>query len=293
MIKQRAHRLFASRLGLILGLLALIVSQAPQAASACSAQTPCQIEGGSYLARTPEGWDGKSPLPVVMFLHGFDSSAQNVMDDQEMARDLSQAHALLIAPQGTEGRPGKLGWSWPGRNVSRRDDVAFLDRVMVDVSQRFPVDAAHTLASGFSLGGSMIWYLACQGHTKFTGYAPIAGAFWVPEPETCPSGPQNIRHIHGVSDETVPMIGRIVGSPTQPSRQGIVMHGISTWQRLNGCEINPPVVDVHGDQICRVWKAKGCSTQHEIVLCLHDEGHFYKGDWVRDAFQWMMGLKTT
>ena len=38
--------------------------------------------------------------------------------------------------------------------------------------------------------------------------APVAGAYWEPLPETCPSGPMSLRHVHGLADPTVPMKGR-------------------------------------------------------------------------------------
>jgi len=263
---------------------------ASEIACACSVTTPCTIEGGSYLAATPKDWDGKTAMPIVIFLHGYDSSAQDVLANNELVQGLSERHALLIVPQGIKNQGGKTGWSFASRENRARDDIDFLDRVMKDAARRFPVDTAHSLVSGFSLGGSMVWYLACFGHTHFTAYAPIAGSFWVPEPEDCPSGPQNIRHIHGISDETMPMIGRVVGPPEHPSRQGMVMRGINTWQKVNGCAQVTPRLEALKGQICRIWPAQNCTSGRELVLCLHDEGHFYKGDWVAQSFDWMMGL---
>ena len=116
----------------------------------------------------------------------------------------SDRGVLLVAPDGTGG-----DWSFPGLPAERtRDDVAFVDEVVEDVRRRYPVDQARLWATGFSLGGSMVWYLACLRAQSFAAFAPIAGAFWQPMPTQGRSGPVNLSHIHGLTDAMVPLEGR-------------------------------------------------------------------------------------
>src|SRR5271166_677264 len=38
---------------------------------ACGPRAPCVVSGGTYLARVPARWDGRSPLPAVVYFHGL------------------------------------------------------------------------------------------------------------------------------------------------------------------------------------------------------------------------------
>ena len=208
------------------------------------------------------------------------------MANQELADTLSDANVLLIAPQGQTDWRGPRSWSFPGKAIENgRDDFAFVRRVVDDAQQHWPIDKTHLLASGFSVGASMTWYIACRMPQQFAGFAPIAGAFWVPEPETCEGGPVNIRHVHGTDDGTVPMKGRILRNGTL--RQGDVMHGISTWRRINGCSEEPNDHTTSGELTCRTWRSGSCTSGRAVELCLHSGGHDYKAAWVLDGMRWL------
>jgi polyhydroxybutyrate depolymerase len=258
------------------------------AAMACDARTPCAVEGGEYLARVPTGWDGKSPLPAVIFFHGYAGSAEAVMADEDLARVISEAGVLLVAPEGIQDPRGMRTWSFPGAAHLSRDDFAFVARVVDDVEKRWPIDKRRLLASGFSVGGSMVWYVACRMPERFAGFAPVAGAFWVPEPETCPGGPVDLRHVHGLADQTVPMKGRSLRNGTL--RQGDVLHGMSTWRRIDGCPDTPTREERMGALTCQTWSDKACSSGKELVLCLHQGEHEIEAEWVLEGVQWLDGL---
>jgi polyhydroxybutyrate depolymerase len=249
---------------------------------ACSATEPCVLPTGEYLVRLPQGWDGRSPLPTVVFLHGHMGSAAQVMADAGLTDELDARGILLVAPDGV-GR----SWSFAGKLTGPRDDIAFLESVADDIAARFPVDRERLLASGFSVGGSMVWYLACQGHGRFSAYAPAAGAFWMPEPQDCAAGPQNLRHVHGTEDAVVPLTGRRIGAGFH---QGDVMRGIATWRRVNGCN-QPPVTTAAGGMICERWNASGCSGRRDLEVCLHDGGHEVPRGWIAAAMEWTADLK--
>lgn len=171
--------------------LAAVFSAAARA-DECGPTAPCQVKEGFYHMRLPAGWDGKSPLPAAVFFHGYGGSAADVMTDEEMGKVLSNLGVLLIAPNGNDTR-----WSYPAKIQGPRDDFAFVGAVLDDVEARLPIDKTRLWATGFSIGGSMTWYLACFMGERFAAFAPIAGAYWEPMPTTCPSGPVSMRHIHG------------------------------------------------------------------------------------------------
>ena len=61
-------------IGMILGFAAII--GAPRQASACGPDSRCAVDGGYYLASAPADWDGQTPLPVVVYFHGWNGSPE-------------------------------------------------------------------------------------------------------------------------------------------------------------------------------------------------------------------------
>lgn len=267
---------FCLGLGLCAGL--------PGAALACNELQPCPVKGGSYLVQTPASWDGKSKLPVIVFFHGAFSTARDTMYSLDITGSAANAGALLVAADGAS-----KNWAFPGkRNDTQRDDFAYAAAVLDDVEQRFPIDKSKILATGFSVGGSMVWYLACVMGGRFTAFAPVAGAYWEPLPDDCPSGPVALRHIHGLADKTVPMKGRSLRNGQ--FKQGDVLESFRRLRVRNGCPEEPDREEVMGMMTCRTWAAKSCASRKEAVLCLHPEDHYVNGQWVEDGFRWMTGL---
>lgn len=255
----------------------------PPAALACDAATPCKVGQGFYLVRTPAGWDGRSPLPTAVFFHGYRGSAEEVMKDEGMGKALSDLGVMLVAPNGND-----MSWSFPGAMKPGRDDFAFVGSVLDDVERRFPVDKTRLFATGFSVGGSMAWAIACRMGGRFAAYAPIAGAFWEPLPESCPGAPVSLRHVHGLADQTVPMKGRWVGQGR--FKQGDVLESMAKLRRFDGCPAEPTRVEVSGTMECRTWSASACSSGRELVLCLHPGEHEIEASWVADGYRWLDDL---
>jgi polyhydroxybutyrate depolymerase len=261
----------AALLGLVAGLSAYALSTGDaRDPHACGADLPCLVQGGAYLARPPVDWDGRSALPAVVFFHGWMHSASDVMRDERMARVMSDLGNLLVAPDGAGH-----SWSFPGSPSHYRDEFAFVRAVLDDVEARFPIDKRRLWASGFSQGGSMVWYAACFLGDRFAAFVPVAGDFWEPLPPNCPAGPASIRHIHGLVDETFPTRGRDVA---EHSHQGDLWQGWALWLRTDGCIAPPDRVDTVRGMNCQIWAAQSCSSRHELALCLHDGGHVFNAE---------------
>lgn len=252
----------------------------PLRAQACGPNDACEVENGFYLVRAPTGWDGKTPLPAVMFFHGYRESADTIMKNADLVARMDRLGALLIAAHG-EGQT----WSFPGSPARNRNEFDYVQAVLDDVEKRFPIDPKRFIASGFSQGGSMVWYLACTMGSQFAGFAPISGAFWRPQPTRCPSGPVNLRHVHGTNDRTVPMEGRALMGGAY--RQGDVREGLKMFLNNNQCR-SDPVAQTSGGLGCEIWR--GCGTKAEIDLCLHLGGHDFDPRFVEDAMRWIDGL---
>jgi polyhydroxybutyrate depolymerase len=256
---------------------------AARAAESCGVEAPCAVPNGEYLMRLPPGWDGATRLPVILYFSGAGIAAKDSWGDEGLRKAADSNHALIVFADG-ENR----NWSYPGKMRGVRDDFKYADDVLDDVERRLPIDKGDILASGFSVGASMVWYLACLQASRFRAFAPVAGAFWEPMPTTCPAGPVSLRHVHGTSDRTVPMAGRELRGGLY--KQGDVEESLRRLRARDGCADAPDKTYERGGLTCRLWSAKTCGSHREVEACLHQGAHMLDGEWVGDGFQWMKRL---
>lgn len=283
----------AGRFGLAITALAMaLVTTLPPAAIAqeqprteerltpCPAEGGCPVEGGFYRILLPARAAIGPPRSAIMYFHGWQGSAEEIIADQGLVAVARRLGVALIAPDGM-GRT----WSYPGSPGHHRDEFAFIGHVLDDVAQRFPVDPDRILASGFSQGASMVWNLACRMPSRFAAFGPIAGAFWEPFPQDCVGPRPNLIHIHGTSDTTVPMAGRPLRSGY---RQGDLFRSLavlapgctSSWAGEVRKTPRPEALT------CRL--ATDCPGPARLELCLHGGGHMSDPAWVERAWHLAM-----
>lgn len=245
-------------------LLFLITASAAAAATPCMVSPGCTVDGGRYLAHAPSGWDGRAPLPAIVYHHGWQESAEDVVADKVLTAFANRHGLLLVAPHG-EGKT----WSYPGAPGRHRDEFAFAGALLKDVKARFPVDARRLVAVGFSQGGSMVWNLACHAPGLYSHHAAVAGGFWEPSPTACSGRGVNLIHIHGLADATVPMAGRALRDGRY--RQSNLWRDWRIWLEEDQCPELATRMSVQAGRSCRIWNA--CGRPGALALCLHESGH--------------------
>ena len=260
-------------------ILALLLLLAP-AAHALPPCDPCTIAGGAYRAVTPPGWNGADRLPVLLFLHGWRANGSDMVTDPSISGPTAALHFLLIAPDGAGGT-----WSFIGAPGGNRDDFSFLHAVLADVHARWPVEDRTVVAGGYSIGGSMVWDLACHAAGGFTAFLPFSGGFWEPMPEACTSGPVNLRHVHGRADTTVPLAGRSIGGRW---RQADILQGFAIWRAEDRCAVTADRHTRSGELDCDIWSA--CGSGRTLQLCLHPGDHVIDAAWLEGGLRWALAL---
>lgn len=238
----------------------------------------CQISTGEYHITLPE--NANRPVPVVMFLHGYGGSGLGALRNTAMVNGLQERGYAVIAPNATERRNGNRSWvffpGWEGR-----DEAAFLQDVMADAGDRFGVSQENTVLSGFSAGGFMVNYLACEHPDHFAAYASVSGGFWRPQPTEC-AGPIRLHHTHGWRDKTVPVEGRQLGGGR--FEQGDIHAGLELWRQVNGCASHAPDrVWEEGDDLRRRWD---CGEGADIEFTLFPGGHRVPKGWAAKMLNW-------
>lgn len=282
----------AAELRLLLGLAALVAAlsvpgraqpqaAAPEAVDACPAERGCKVADGYYrIVLPPQAAPGRR-LGAIMYFHGYQGSAEETVADRGLVAVAQRLGVALVAPHGA-GRT----WSFPGSPAHNRDEFAYVGQVLDDAVQRFALDPGRIMASGFSQGGSMVWYLACRMPSRFAAFAPIAGAFWEPLPERCAGPRPRLIHVHGMSDTTVPLAGRRL---RHGNKQGSLFSSLAVLAP-GGCAARWAEAVRTGAPpqrlACRV--AAGCDDGARLELCLHAGGHMADPAWIERAWGLMM-----
>lgn len=268
-------RTFAALLATIGFLLSATTSHADE----CGSGGRCAIDNGYYLAALPEDWDGKTPVPLVVFFHGWNSSPEGMFRNKGLVQGVTQRGAIFVAPYAQTGYWQQIG---AGRAEGGRDELAYVRAVMADIKRRWPIDTSRTMASGFSRGASMVWNVACYAGSLFHAYVPIAGGFWNSNPTTCPGGPVNLRHIHGLTDRVVAFgeVG-VYNSMAIPE-------GLSLYRQINQCPSKPDDTEKRARLDCEIWSS--CTSGKRVDVCTHPRGHSLRSEWVGEGLDWALSL---
>lgn len=247
-------------------------------ALACGPDTDCAIGERTYRIRMPQGHDGQTPVGAIMFMHGWRGSAAGVMNNGSLGKAVSDLGLALIAPK-------SYNQDWDIANSPSQVglyEIDFFDELLAQVTERFPIDPNRIMATGFSAGGMMTWTLACERGDRFAGFAPIAGTFWAPVPESCPSPPVDLIHVHGTSDTMVPMSGR----PIAHTAQGDVTKALAMFSENGGFD----AADRYS--INELSCERQTNPDGKILeLCLHDGGHSFRTEYVIRAWHEFEALR--
>ena len=264
---------------LTLSLTSVLV--ATSAAADCNgAAGPCNLPNGTYHIVLPEGATGT--VPAIILLHGYGGEGLGTIRNKSMVNLMLGRGYAVIAPDGQPRENGEgRSWDFHPDRPATRDETAFLIAVADDAAARFGLQRDAMLLAGFSIGGSMTSYVACQAPEAFAAYAPVAGSFWLPQPTSC-AGPVRLFHTHGKADQTVPLLGREINPDFV---QGNVFEAVETWRLTNGC------ASAAGDEtvqlgIYSVQPCADCQPGTDLRFALHEGGHSIPKGWAQMVVEW-------
>lgn len=265
--------------------LGFFVSTASLAHAACAALPgPCEIDEGTYHIALPEG---EGPFPALVFLHGAGGSGEASI--RGILRAVERGYAV-IGPDGLP-RPenNRRSWSFHPSFEPRRDEAAFLDAVIDDAAVQHRIDRTSVLIGGFSIGGSMATYLACDHPDLAAAFVPVAGSFWRPHPELDDCvGPVRLFHTHGWRDGTVPLEGRPIRNGEV--LQGDVFYAMQVWRATNGCNgLKATQFETNAAFWRRSWPDCDAGA---LEFVLYPGGHGVPDGWTDMVLDWFEALAT-
>jgi poly(3-hydroxybutyrate) depolymerase len=145
-----------------------------------------------YRVRTPTGWDGKTPMPMVFILHGDTRNQDYYFDrDGQIIPKTADKHGFMLVgvfgyhPNGGYnsemlnanrggGRGGGRGRGFMnGMNPAKIGEMSEIDTMHVFdiVKKEYPIDPKQTFLFGYSHGGSGAYYI---GEKYADNWAAIA-----------------------------------------------------------------------------------------------------------------------
>lgn len=244
-------------------------------AGACTLDVACPLGERSYHVKEPDGWDGKTPLPLLVHFHGWQRTGALPVQHQRISGATRRRGVLLVAPNGL-----RKTWNFWRPET---EDVAFAKAVIEDVKARYPVDAGNVFVSGYSYGSIMAWRVACDRGTGIRALLGISGV--LDQGEDCPQAPQEVRHVHGLDDT-------VLDYPFGPGRDAD--YAVALWRGRLGCS---DMREDKGD-----WSVvpflthtrvawEDCAEGAQVVLDRHPGGHFIPHGWIGRQLDELLGLE--
>lgn len=214
----------------------------PMAAGLADSEVPV---GGSRPVdvKTPEGFNPKSgqTYPLLLLLHGYGSSAAQQDRYLGLSAVALKRGYVFAAPNGTVSGSSRRFWNASEAccnfEATTIDDVAYLKKLIEDITARYAIDPKRVYVFGHSNGAFMAYRLACDASPMVTAVAGLAGSLRS-DPQSCkPERPVSILAIHGTDDRVVSYRGGQFskGGASYPSAEKTV----ARWAELNGCQPQP------------------------------------------------------
>ncbi|MBC24483.1 MAG: hypothetical protein CMJ32_11290 [Phycisphaerae bacterium] len=228
-----------------------------------------------YLVYLPTDFDPAENLPVMFHFHGGDESPEVAIQSEVDYRSLANVHRFIaVYPAALLDGKGCTCWNNEGKYSNGIDELGFAEAMIDSMVAGYNADPSRMYASGFSLGGSLTWDLACFLGDRFAAVGVVAANMWEWTYNDCTSAlPIGICHILGTNDFYAPYNGNQYSISTAQQN--------AFWVSVNGAS-NTPIEDNLGGGVTRfLWPAK--EDCHSVVHYRRQGGEHDWPTFARDA----------
>jgi polyhydroxybutyrate depolymerase len=229
----------------------------------------------SFIIHLPPAYSQQQPLPMVINYHGYDNTAARMASYTNMGAEADKESFIVVFPQGAldNANPPKPSWNaGTGENgpTGTADDVQFTRDLLSYVQKNYCVAAQRIYVTGYSIGASMAYRVACEMSDQIAALATVEGAFYHIPPNGCQASRTiPVLEIHGQADQLAPYNG----APPKLSVQTF----LNLWFAIDKCNTSVSQTifqqaDVTGVQ----WPqcANGTIVEHYTIS---DGGHVWPG----------------
>jgi polyhydroxybutyrate depolymerase len=234
----------------------------------------------TYEVHLPPQYDLKTPLPIVINMHGGGGNAAAHRKQTKMDAAADRYGFIVIYPEGTAGLGHFYTWNAGlccGYSVKWKiDDVGFISKVLDEVEKNYTVDNRRVYATGMSNGAMMAYRLACELPNRITAVCGIATTLGVDGP--APTRPIPLLQIHGLKDQNAPFNGGVGSNAISKVTHKSVRDVIALWCDVNHCEKKPVETKETDDYIFERYAPAPSVEGAPIELyMLREGGHTWPG----------------
>lgn len=188
------------------------------------------VSGGikrTFLLHLPPSY-GKYLQPLVVGYHGYSWTVQLMERLTRLNDEADKAGFLLALPQGVDSPPSWNAGTGAYGPTGDADDVQFTHDLLTYLKKNYCVDTHRIYLAGFSLGGGMVYRLACTLSDSITAIATVSGAYY-PFGNCHPSHPLPVLEMHGLADTQAPYRGNA------SAHMAAVQNYLQRWLSLDKC----------------------------------------------------------
>ena len=208
----------------------------------------------TYRLFVPPGYDGRTPLPLVLDLHGSGGTADRQAETSRF-ETLAASEGVLVATLQAAAEGNR--WNVPV-TAERPDDVRYVSDVIDDVAKRACTDGRRVYATGFSGGARMSSLLACKLNSRIAAIAPMSGLRW---PGRCEGRAVPVLTFHGLADPQNTYDGHVASRAGEWDES--VPEALAGWAKHNKCKGDAVLDDPPGP--LSTLSYKGCSAEVRLV----------------------------
>ena len=190
---------------------------------------------GGFSLYVPETWDGHSPMPLVVALHGGHGHGRDFL--WSWLREARARGVIVVSPT-SRGRT----WSLLGEDV----DGPALQEIVAFVGERYPVDRARVLLTGMSDGATYTLLAGLRGPTPYTHLAPACGVLhpFLLGGNLSAARDRAIYLVHGALDWMFPVATAHIGRDAlQEAGARLVYREIADLSHTYPRDENPKILD--------------------------------------------------
>jgi polyhydroxybutyrate depolymerase len=190
----------------------------------------------SYILHVPPSYKATTAAPLVIDFHALGGTGGSEKASSGYAALADQNGFVILWPDGIDNAWNIGPCCTKSRGV---DDLGFAKAMVAETKAAGCIDARRVYATGFSMGGGISHFLACNAADVFAAVAPSSFDLLDESEEPChPSRPVSVLSFRGTSDPVVPYAG---GASTPPNGCCPTIHFLGAtgtlmkWAQLDGC----------------------------------------------------------
>jgi len=180
-----------------------------------------EVGGRPVTVHVPSSYGRGHPAPLVVALHGYTSSAQELESYLRLTPESDRRGFVYVYPDGSVDAQDKRFWNATDACCSffspKPDDSRYLSDLITRIEGTYRIDRTRVYLIGHSNGAFMAFRMACDHADQVTAIVALNGATWGDAARCRPSEPVGVLAVHSRADETVAFGGGQINGVAYPS----------------------------------------------------------------------------